>query len=295
MDTMPPFQALRLVLGGLLALLVLAVGVAVDIRALLQRKRGKPPPLPPPPAVEGRPWTWPDVVLVVAALVISHSAAILLLRALEALGARDGVVKPLAIVLETFAFHGAGLVIVLGLLHRRRLMWQEAFGAAGRTLPQDFHAGLGYYLGALPPVIVTSLAAGALLYAMGYPIDEPQPVIALFRDPATPGWLVFFVLVVAVTLAPLVEELLFRGILLPVFARQVGTRGAVLLVSAFFAFIHNHLASFAPLMAIAAIFSMAYLRTGSLRVPIIMHALFNGLNIALLFLIGDAPDLPISQ
>jgi membrane protease YdiL (CAAX protease family) len=120
-------------------------------------------------------------------------------------------------------------------------------------------------------------------------------VISLFTDPGTPRWLVVYLVFVAVTVAPLVEEMLFRGVALPILERDFGTRAAVLLVSAVFAAIHFHLPSMAPLLVIAAGFAVAYVRTGSLLVSITMHALFNGVNILMLFVLRDVPNLPLGQ
>jgi membrane protease YdiL (CAAX protease family) len=92
-------------------------------------------------------------------------------------------------------------------------------------------------------------------------------------------------LILAAVLAPVFEECLFRGILLPLLARRLGTGAAVLLSSVAFASIHFHLPSLVPLCVVAVGFSLGYLYAGSLWVPIVMHALFNGVNLSLLLLI----------
>jgi membrane protease YdiL (CAAX protease family) len=56
----------------------------------------------------------------------------------------------------------------------------------------------------------------------------------------------------------------------------------IFVISLLFAAIHFHLPSLIPLLIIASGFSLAYLYTKSLWVPIIMHGLFNGVNLALL-------------
>jgi membrane protease YdiL (CAAX protease family) len=94
--------------------------------------------------------------------------------------------------------------------------------------------------------------------------------------------------IVAVTLGPFVEELLFRGIALPLLARYTSTHWAVFLVSATFAVLHFHVPSFVPLFVIALAFSYAYLYTGSILVPVIMHALFNGVSLVNALLMGNS-------
>jgi membrane protease YdiL (CAAX protease family) len=86
----------------------------------------------------------------------------------------------------------------------------------------------------------------------------------------------------AVAIAPFFEECLFRGILLPMAIRKLGLGAGIFVISLLFAAIHFHLPSLIPLLIIASGFSLAYLYTKSLWVPIIMHGLFNGVNLALL-------------
>ena len=89
-------------------------------------------------------------------------------------------------------------------------------------------------------------------------------------------------LAMAVGVAPIFEEILFRGIALPLLARRWGVAPAVVAVSAFFAVIHLHVPSLVPLFIIAVSFSLGYLYTGSLLAPVVMHALFNGVNLWIL-------------
>jgi membrane protease YdiL (CAAX protease family) len=80
------------------------------------------------------------------------------------------------------------------------------------------------------------------------------------------------VVVVAVVAAPLVEELFFRGILLHRWARRWGTGPAVVASSALFAVLHGEwIGHFLFGVAMCAL----YLRTRTLWLPILAHALSN--------------------
>ena len=93
------------------------------------------------------------------------------------------------------------------------------------------------------------------------------------------------VFAVGIVLAPVSEELLFRGIGLPLLIRRIGVWPAVCLLSLFFAALHLHIPSLIPLFLIGAAFSLAYLYTGAIAVPIAMHVIFNAVNIGLMFLL----------
>ena len=91
-------------------------------------------------------------------------------------------------------------------------------------------------------------------------------------------------LVLALIVAPITEEALFRGMALPLLARTMGVIPAVVLTAVCFALMHFHLPALAPLFVLASGFAVAYIVSGSLWVPIIMHVLFNGMNLGLILL-----------
>ncbi len=87
-------------------------------------------------------------------------------------------------------------------------------------------------------------------------------------------------------LAPVAEELLFRGFLFPALAKsRLGLAGAAIIVSAAWTSLHvdrTNLA-LAQLFAAGLLLTWMLVRTGSLRVPILCHVLFNtGVSIAVI-------------
>lgn len=88
----------------------------------------------------------------------------------------------------------------------------------------------------------------------------------------------------AVILAPLVEEMLFRGFIYPVLKRFGSAPMALLSSSLLFALIHGHLAVLPALMLFSVLLTLAYERSGCLWVPTLMHAIFNAINIGLMVL-----------
>jgi membrane protease YdiL (CAAX protease family) len=81
-------------------------------------------------------------------------------------------------------------------------------------------------------------------------------------------------LVLLVVMAPVVEELLFRGLLLPAWTARMGQSAAVVLSSLAFALLHvDWLGSF----IFSAVLSVVFLRTGRLWLPILIHAANNAL------------------
>jgi hypothetical protein len=88
--------------------------------------------------------------------------------------------------------------------------------------------------------------------------------------------------VVTVLIAPVGEELLFRGVLYT-WIRQTGFTGLALWTSSIlFAVVHFNLATFLPLLCLALLLGWLYERSGNLLTSIVAHAMFNALNFLLL-------------
>ena len=135
----------------------------------------------------------------------------------------------------------------------------------------------------LPVLALASAGWNLLLRTFGLP-DAPQDLIAIFGAVKSPA--VFAALLgVACVVAPINEELLFRGVIFR-FCRQRFGRAIALTVSgALFGLMHGNWAGFLPLGLLGVALALAYEHSGDIRVPILAHALFN-LNTTVVILSG---------
>lgn len=116
-----------------------------------------------------------------------------------------------------------------------------------------------------------------------WPDLEPQETVQAFQKSDSLG-LKYLVIFLAVVIAPLAEETLFRGFVYGVLKRYTDAPFAALSSSLMFAIIHMHVGSLLPLWMLAVLFCLAYEITGCLLVPMMLHAIFNGVSIiAMLF------------
>jgi uncharacterized protein len=83
----------------------------------------------------------------------------------------------------------------------------------------------------------------------------------------------------ATVLAPLFEETLFRGVLLPVLGQRLGALGAVLASAALFALAHLSLGELVPLFVLGAGLGLLRWRTGRLAPGVFMHGFWNALTL----------------
>ena len=87
-------------------------------------------------------------------------------------------------------------------------------------------------------------------------------------------WLVVLIVIVVVG-APLVEELLYRGLLQGAFTRRVDDTLAVVLVAGWFAFIHFRPVEFPGLFVIGLVLGVCALVTRRLGMSVVAHCAFN--------------------
>ena len=233
--------------------------------------------------IKSRPWLIKDALWIVLILMLIQLCAGLMHWGGVKLGwfAADERETVTALI-QGVLFHGVALLVIWGLIRRRNSSWDEAFGLNWLRLKRAMGQGVASYIGIIPIVFVTSLLCQLFFYAAGYPVAL-QDVVTIFLEPQS-GWSLFFLLLLAVVVAPLVEEALFRGILLPVLMKKMGLGTAVVVSSLFFAVIHQHLPSMAPLFILAVVLAMLYIHSGSLWAPIVLHGIFNGVSICILLL-----------
>lgn len=100
----------------------------------------------------------------------------------------------------------------------------------------------------------------------------------------------WFVFLLVAVLVPLVEECLFRGVLLQGFSRHVGFRWANVIQSAIFAAVHEQLALMPFYFALAYVAGLLVRRAGGLLPVLVLHAVFNGSAVLALVVIDFVLD-----
>ena len=140
----------------------------------------------------------------------------------------------------------------------------------------------------LSTAVILLLAAGPLLFlaeALTQGIfggeSSRQEIVDLFNNSSTITQRVI-IIVLAVVVAPISEEFIFRFFIYGVLRRYFGIVIALLFNSLLFAAAHTHLPSAAPLFVLGGCFTLAYEWSGSILVSMGMHALFN--SVQLIFL-----------
>jgi membrane protease YdiL (CAAX protease family) len=189
----------------------------------------------------------------------------------------------LAVVVQGVVFFGVVRLLIVGpgVLRWSAMGWVGARAEALRAL-------LGGAIYAGPVILATSVIAFAAVGIAGVTPPSPLP------PTHTLDGLVLH-LIAGAMVAPVAEELLFRGFALTAWRRTVGVRGAIIRSSIVFVLAHVlfvsgdtfgetvRVALVAGLVRIPVAVALGWLfvRTGSIWGPIGLHAAFNGILIAI--------------
>jgi len=245
-------------------------------------------PPPGPTASRGRATGGPSVGIGLSAAAIAVYLATQLVLQLVAglvlLG--TGLLDPVlldpseggtALLVLVIASQVAGLLTALLLLRRRGMRLPPIVGP---VRPVVRHVGIGVGLG-IVALLGSTLLVSLLVTLTGSEATPEQVLTEGIAD--TPVQLLLAV-IAAVVMAPLAEELLFRGLLHRGLRQRMRAVPATLLSSVLFAVVHVDVAASQPLALVGLTFvgvvlALAHERTGSLVVPVVIHATHNAITI----------------
>ncbi len=142
--------------------------------------------------------------------------------------------------------------------------------------------GLGGYFAAVPLVIGVSLVNQQIWQGRG----GSNPLLQIVLNETDPVALGLFFFTAAVA-APVFEEFLFRGFLLPSLTRYMAVWPAIALSAFIFAAAHLSVSEILPLMVLGIALGFVYTRSRNLLAPMLLHSLWNSATMLGLFVLGS--------
>jgi membrane protease YdiL (CAAX protease family) len=191
------------------------------------------------------------------------------------LGAERGIT--LRAILGNSILYACLIFGIFGIIGFQRNSPIALFGLELKSLPKAAGTGLIWLIATYPLI----LAAQWFTQAVFGESDGSQKIVRYFLEHPDPRHRIGVILM-AVVVAPVAEEIIFRGYFYGVIRRFGGRIPALLTSSLLFAAIHVHLPSMLGLGLLAVILCLLYERTGSLWATMTMHAAFNATTIAAL-------------
>jgi hypothetical protein len=232
--------------------------------------------------VLGRPWPFEKFLRKLLALLICIYLGFFLMWVIGRLtGEHDDLQSStLRILIGVLAFQGAAIVLVHFFLRQHHLTWAEGFGFKNNP-GQALTLGACVGLASLPVIWTLQAISADVLQKLSFHPQE-QETVSLLR--ATDAWSNRALMGIAtVLIAPVAEEIIFRGILYPAVKRAGYPRLALWGTSILFGLIHVNLGTFVPLTFLAVVLAYLYEYTGNLLACITVHCVFNAANFVALY------------
>lgn len=177
------------------------------------------------------------------------------------------------------------VIIFLARAHFARRL--KGFGLNVRTVFKDFSVAFLNLLTVWPlmmAAITLTIFFGALIWGREYRMQQHQELQLITQYSQLP--LRVLIVVVAVVVAPLLEELLFRGLFqtairsfLSAFRLRQSAWLSILISSGLFAIIHANAGHWPALFVLGVCLGYAYEKSGSLFRPIFIHSIFNAASV----------------
>jgi membrane protease YdiL (CAAX protease family) len=269
LQTAPGAAKLALFIGGL-ALLSIGLIAASGSQAIERRARGVTP------------YSGPSPILVFVACIPTAAVLLVILGVPLQLAGIDldgPLVAVISLLIQVAVY---ALLIRLLVVDTGALTWPEmGIRPPSAASFRDFGAGAVW---ALPIVLVTGLVAAALVSWFGVTPESPLP-------PATDRAGVVLNIIAGAVLAPIGEELFFRGFATTAWVKSFGVTRGIVIGGLVFAFVHVlnveavsfeqglplALIGFLSRVPIGLVLGWVFVRRGSIWASIGLHSAFNAI------------------
>jgi membrane protease YdiL (CAAX protease family) len=192
---------------------------------------------------------------------------------------------------------GKNLQLTSGLLVAQIVAYIPLLAAALPLLPFAARRSLGE-IGLHPPTgsdvragalgmiaMYVFAEAAAVLQKFAFHVEGTQQAVRLFGT-THDRTLIYGLIGLAVFIAPVVEELLFRGFVFNALLRYVNVGLAAVVSGIIFGIAHFDATAFFPLACGGIVLALVYYRTGSLTASMLTHGAFNAVNVVLVLITG---------
>jgi len=236
--------------------------------------------------LSAKPWNLDRVVLALAGILFC--ACILFLAGAGVLHfvshGKPDKNSLLYLMVVTMAIHGSILVGTGLVLWWYHVGWGEAFGFSMRNWRSVILLGLLAAIAFLPVGLSLQFVSAQIMTRLQLETHE-QPAVETLENAESWESRVYLI-VFTILVAPVAEEILFRGVLYPAIKQGGYPRTAMWATALVWAAIHMTAAIVLPLFVLGLALAYLYEKTNNLLAPITAHAVFNAINVAFLYF-GD--------
>ena len=142
---------------------------------------------------------------------------------------------------------------------------------------KDIKRTLKYFVAFLPVIFIMSFLCKLMLFEY----EEQKMVVEIKKNFYNNLFFNFFLIIIV---APIIEEIVFRGLFYKTLKNFIPFVQASIISSLIFAIIHENILSLTILFLLSLYLTYIYERTNSILYPILTHSIFNFLNLLLIYI-----------
>ncbi|MBI3307362.1 MAG: CPBP family intramembrane metalloprotease [Candidatus Omnitrophica bacterium] len=176
------------------------------------------------------------------------------------------------------------VVFIVHIIHSAGGDWRDLglWVPRGRMF-KEVMMGLGGYVAVLPIFFAVLIFLTTVANFFHYePPAHPLVTVFLEEDKRSP-WLIFYSVFLASVVAPIFEEIFFRGFCYTLFKKKWGMGWGMVLSSAFFALIHQNSFAFWPIFILGIGMAYLYEKRRTLLPSMVLHVMHNSIFLAYFF------------
>lgn len=233
-----------------------------------------------PPEIDSSVLVMGFVTYIVGSLVIGMIAGLALdASGITGSGRAAFLVEALAQIAATVAAFGVSLAVTFRLAAGVHL-GLDHIGLGPIRIWRAVRWGVGGYCAALPFMGVTLLVSYWLQHTLLRGVPTPEhPIVPYVAKGGAVFWAAF---ALATVVVPVVEEIVFRGMLYTALRAQMRVWPAALVSGGIFAVVHPALpGQFLPILALGVVLAILREKTGSLAPSVVCHSINNAVMLAL--------------
>ncbi|MBI4707643.1 MAG: TatD family hydrolase [Candidatus Omnitrophica bacterium] len=276
------------VIISLSMILTLFFGILLTIKFLIMKIKAKPPALllsfiTRRQKTRVPTWNIADIFRV-AVTVIFFAYLFHILEAIAVIAFKiRWADRYIVAVLNTFLLDMLVLSLITYLIKVKYNHSLKELGLRLHNFLKSIFLGLVGYVTLLPTLVFILFVILWMANFFNYQ-PPPQPIFDfLFYEKRE--WFLLLSIIFVVLIAPIVEEILFRGFVYTAIKNKFGRRTAYLLSTILFAGLHANLVGFLPIAVLGILLAYLYEHTGSLIPSITVHVTHNSLIALFVFLV----------
>lgn len=232
------------------------------------------------------PWYFKDLLKICIVLIFIHWTVYLA----EYLFLKTGMVtkealRPVMGILNTVGLYILSIGIVVYYIKRNYHVSWAALGIKWRFWLKKSFKSVLFYLGFIPILAILTYISIIFCSIMGIE-PEPHRLVEILKEEKS-IWYFSYLVIIAVFIAPIFEEIIFRSLIYQTLRKRIGIINAIIVSSVVFSLLHFNAAQFLPVLGLGILLCFIFEYTASLIPAIAIHILNNGLFLGLFLILKD--------